>query len=306
MTMIKILFILFLCISVTASHASTLLLGAKRIDLDLNGFELVESKTAKNRKTYYVTAILPGTGINFSITAEYNHQILDSAILREQWGRTDRNNQLFETCIRNYGYGKFAIVEWDAITQYGTYKHINAYRAEGGICMNAHFYCVDSQLAAGQLLAMLDLIKINNSTPDEILEYGVTLYRGKSYPEAIECLQNWMQNDQCGKIKDSKHRMAIVALGIAYSSYGKFKDSREVFEDAVLKDPEYPLFHYNLASACAGQKDFPKTLEHLKLTLKFRDNMDTDVQLPNPGNDPAFKELNSNPDFKALCKDWTQ
>ena len=306
MTMTKILFILFLCISVTASHASTLLLGAKHIDLDLNGFELVESKTAKNRKTYYVTAALPGTGINFSLTAEYNHQILDSAILREQWWRTDRNNQLFKTCIRNYGYDKFAIVEWDAVTPDGTYKHINAYRAEGGICMNAHFYCVDSPSAAGQLLAMLNLIKISNSTPDEILEYGVTLYRGKSYPEAIECLQKWMQNDQCGKMKDSKHRMATVALGIAYGSYGRFEDSRKVFEDALLKDPEYPLFHYNLASACAGQGDFPKALEHLKLTLKFRDNMDTDVQLPNPGNDPAFKELSSKPDFKALCKDWPQ
>lgn len=297
---------MFICLSVTATPAGTLLLGAKRVDLDLNGFELVESKSAKNRKTYYVTAILPGTGINFSLTAEYNHQILDSAILREQWWRTDRNTQMFKTCIRNYGYGKFAIVEWDAITQYGTYKHINAYRAEGGICMNAHFYCVDSQLAAGQLLAMLGLIKISNSTPDEMLEYGVSLYRGKSYPEAIACLQKWIQSDQCGKIKDSKHRMALVALGIAYSSYGKFKDAQKVFEDALLKDPEYPLFHYNLARACAGQGDFSKVLEHLKLTLKFRDNMDADVQLPNPGNDPAFKEINGNQEFKTICKEWPQ
>ena len=306
MTMTKILFILFLCISVTASHASTLLLGTKRIDLDLNGFELVESKTTKNRKAYYVTAALPGTGINFSITAEYNHQILDSAILREQWRRPDRDNQWFKTCIRTYGYDKFAIAEWDAATPDGIYRHINAYRAEGGVCMNAHLCCVDSPLAAGLLLSMLNLIKISDSTPDEMLEYGVELYRGKSYPEAIECLQKWLQSDQCGNFKASGHRMAIIALGIAYGSYGRHKNAQKVFADALLRDPEYPLFHYNMASACAGLRDFSKTLDQLKLTLKYRDNLETYAQLPCPGADPAFKELGNNPDFKALCKEWPQ
>ena len=90
MTMTKFLFYIFFCMSVMASHGGTLLLGEKRVDLDLNGFELGESRTAKNRKTYYVAAKLPGTEINFLITAEYNHQILDSALLREQWWKMDK------------------------------------------------------------------------------------------------------------------------------------------------------------------------------------------------------------------------
>ncbi len=303
--MTKFLFIIF-WMSVMAAHGSTLLLGEKRIDLDLSGFELIESRTAKNHKTYYVAAKLPETGINFSITAEYNHQILDSTLLREQWWRIDKKNPLFSTRIRKYGYNKFAIVEWNADTPDGTYKHINAYRAEGGICMNAHLYCVNSPLAAGQLSAMLNLIKINDSTPDEMLEYGVELYRGKSYQEAIECLQKWLERDHCGNLKDSKHRMAIIALGVSYSNYGRLKDARKVFEEALLKDPEYPLFHYNLSCACAGQGDFSKALEHLKLTLKYRDNLEKYVELPNPVNDLSFKELNNNAEFKALCKEWPQ
>ena len=306
MIMIKILVFTFFCMSVMASYAGTLLLGEKRLDLDLNGFELNESRVAKNRKTYYTAAKLPGTGINFSITAEYNHQILDRALLREQWWNIDKKNPLFKTFIRNYGYGKFAVAEWDIDTPDGTYKHINAYRAEGGICMDAHLYCVNSPIAAGQLLPMLNLIKINDSTPDEMLEYGVELYRGKSYQEAVECLQKWMQSDQCSNFKDSKHRMAIIALGIAYGSYGRHKDAQKVFADALLRDPEYPLFHYNLAGACAGQRDFTKALEHLRLTLKFRDNLETYAQLPNPVNDPSFEELANNTEFKALCKEWPQ
>jgi tetratricopeptide (TPR) repeat protein len=292
--------------SVTASHGGTLLLGEKRVDLDLNGFELGESRTAKNRKTYYVAAKLPGTEINFSITAEYNHQILDSALLREQWWKMDKKNPLFNTCIRNCTYGKFAIVEWDNDTPDVSYKHINAYRAEGGICMNVHLYCVNSPLAAGQLSAMLNLITINDSTPDEMLEYGVALYRGKSYQEAIECLQKWMRLDRCGKMNDSKHRMAIISLGIAYCINNNFKDAQKVLEDALQKDHEYPLFHYNLAVAYTGQGDFSKTLDHLRLALKYRDNLEPYVQLPNPASDISFKELNNTPEFKALCKEWPQ
>jgi len=304
--MTKKLFIIFFCMSVMAAHAGTLLLGEKRIDLDLSGFELIESRTAKNHKTYYVAAKLPETGINFSITAEYNHQIFDSALLREQRWRIDKKNPLFSTCIRKYECNKFAIVEWNADTPDGTYKHINAYRAEGGICMNAHLFCVNSPLAAGQLSAMLNLIKINDSTPDEMLEYGVELYRGKSYQEAIECLQKWLERDYCGNLKNSKHRMAIIAFGISYSNYGRLKDAQKVFEEALLKDPEYPLFHYNLACACAGQGDFPKALDHLKLTLKYRDNLEKFVELPNPVNDLSFKGLSNNAEFKALCKEWPQ
>jgi len=139
-----------------------------------------------------------------------------------------------------------------------------------------------------------------------MLEYGVELYRGKSYQEAIECLQKWLERDHCGNLKDSKHRMAIIALGVSYSNYGRLKDARKVFEEALLKDPEYPLFHYNLSCACAGQGDFSKALEHLKLTLKYRDNLEKYVELPNPVNDLSFKELNNNAEFKALCKEWPQ
>jgi tetratricopeptide (TPR) repeat protein len=302
----KFLIIIFFSMSIMASHGSALLLGEKRIDLNLNGFELSESKTAKNRKIYYAAAQIPGTGIKFSITAEYSRQIFDSVLLREQWWSIDKKNPLIKTCVRNYGYDKFAIVEWDADAPDGTYKHINAYRAEGGICINAHLSCVNSQLAAGQLLAMLDLIKISDSTPDEMLECGMALYRGKSYPEAIECLRKWMQSGQRGNLKDSKRRMAIAALGIAYGASGRLKDAQKALEEALLKDPEYPLFHYNLAGACAGQRDFPKALAHLKLTLKYLDNLEIYMQLPNPANDLLFKELADNPEFKALCKGWPQ
>lgn len=302
--MIKYLLTLILCVLAVVSWGSSLVMGEKRIDLNLNGFELNESKVTKNRKVYYIYAVMPGTDIKFSISAEYNRQFSDSATLREKWWSVAKKNPLNRTGVKYFTHGKFAVVEWDFDSPTGSYKHINAYRAEGGICMDVHLACVNSVMAGGQLASMLDMVKVNDSTPDEMLGYGMALYRAKSYPEAIECLQGWRRKNKSPEFKNSKYRLGIVALGSAYGICDRLKEAQEVFEKALQKDPEYPLFHYNLARAYAAQNNSAGMLEQLKLARKYRSNLEPDVQLSNPAASPSFKKFLNNPEFKEVCKDW--
>ena len=305
--MIKYLLTLVICVLTVVSWGSSLVFGEKRIDLNLKGFELNESKVTKNRKTYYIYAVLPGSDIKFSISAEYNRQYTDSATLREKWWSiANKQSPLNKTNIKYYTQGKFAVVEWDFDSPSGSYKHINAYRAEDGVCMDVHMSCANSAMAGGQLTSMLDMDKVSDSTPDEMLLCGIALHRAKSYPEAIESLKAWQKNSQNADVKTSKYRMGIVALGIAYSFCGRLNEAREIFESALLKDPEYPLFHYNLACVFALQNKPSVMLEQLKLAKQFRSNLEPDVPLSNPANNSSFKRFLENPEFKEVCKDWPQ
>ena len=302
--MIKYLLTLVICVLAVVSWGSSLVFGEKRIDLNLNGFELNESKVTKNRKTYYICATMPGTEIKFSISAEYNRQFTDSATLREKWWDVAKKSPLNRTNVKYYTHDKFAVVEWDFDSPTGSYKHINAYRAEDGVCMDVHLSCVNSVMAGGQLSSMLNMVKVSDSTLDEILGCGMVLHRAKSYPEAIECLQAWQRKNQSPDFKNSKYRMGIVALGIAYSFCDRIKEAQKVFEQALQKDSEYPLFHYNLACVYAIQNNTDGMLEQLKLARQYRGNLEPDVQLANPVNNSSFKKFLENPGFKEVCKDW--
>jgi tetratricopeptide (TPR) repeat protein len=159
-------------------------------------------------------------------------------------------------------------------------------------------------MAGGQLTSMLDMVKVSDSTPDEMLLCGIALHRAKSYPEAIESLKAW-QNSQNADVKPQVPD-GIVALGIAYSFCGRLNEAREIFESALLRDPEYPLFHYNLACVFALQNKPSVMLEQLKLAKQFRGNLEPDVPLSNPANNSSFKRFLENPVFKEVCKDWPQ
>jgi hypothetical protein len=89
---------------------------------------------------------------------------------------------------------------------------------------------------------------------------------------------------------------------MAYGFTGELKHAQETFEYGITKDPEYPMFYYNLACTFAEGNDSNRALEQLRLAFKYRSNMIAGEQLPDPAKDASFRRFMKNATFlKALA-----
>jgi tetratricopeptide (TPR) repeat protein len=80
------------------------------------------------------------------------------------------------------------------------------------------------------------------------------------------------------------------------------KKSRALNEAAILKDPDYPLYYYNLACADAESGDAPAAQKHLQQAFDRRANTLPGEHLPDPTTDDSILKLKSNPEFWAFAQ----
>jgi len=92
-------------------------------------------------------------------------------------------------------------------------------------------------------------------------------------------------------------------LGMAYGITGDLDKAKETFEYGISKDPDYPLFYYNLACTYGEKKDMDKAIEYLKLAFDRRENMIPGERMPNPATDSSFKQFMQNEKFRAALKE---
>jgi hypothetical protein len=84
-----------------------------------------------------------------------------------------------------------------------------------------------------------------------------------------------------------------MALGMS----GDLKDSRAVNQAAIAKDPEYPLYYFNLACADAESGDAANARIHLQQAFDRRANTLHGETFPDPAADDSIQKLKSNNDF---------
>src|SRR4051812_41392684 len=82
------------------------------------------------------------------------------------------------------------------------------------------------------------------------------------------------------EIDDKSHELDKVArhdmfdqLGLSYALDADYKEAEAVYQDALKEDPEFPLFHYNLACVYAESHKLGDALDHLRKAWEFKDNM---------------------------------
>jgi len=68
--------------------------------------------------------------------------------------------------------------------------------------------------------------------------------------------------------------------------------------ELVKEDPEYPMFHYNLACTFAEAGDLEKSLASLRTAFKHRKNVNPGEAMPDPLKDDSFKRFLDDGRFK--------
>lgn len=89
---------------------------------------------------------------------------------------------------------------------------------------------------------------------------------------------------------------------MAYGISGDLKRSRAVNEAAIAKDPDYPLYYYNLACADAEAHDAASAQAHLQQAFDRRKNVLQGEHIPDPTQDDSILKLKRDKTFWAFVQ----
>jgi tetratricopeptide (TPR) repeat protein len=92
-------------------------------------------------------------------------------------------------------------------------------------------------------------------------------------------------------------RVTTDQLSMSLGMSGDIAQSRAVNVAAIAKDPDYPLYYYNLACADAEENKPDAARQHLQQAWDRRRNTLQGETFPDPSKDDSFLKLRSNQSF---------
>lgn len=135
----------------------------------------------------------------------------------------------------------------------------------------------------------------------EFLQEGSRYFLAHQYREAIVPYQKALDIEKSTPVLDkTRWRVLVDNLGMSYGITGDLSRAKEVFEYGVSKDPEYPMFYYNLACVAAEKRDADDAKSFLKLAYAYRANMILGETLPDPRVDDSFQRLLLQKEFRQF------
>jgi hypothetical protein len=134
---------------------------------------------------------------------------------------------------------------------------------------------------------------------NDVFLYAQILYQNHAYPAAAPIFEQalaLLKNDE-DKDQQMWRRVATDQAGIAYGMANDIAKARTLFEAAIVKDPEYPMYYYNLACADAAEKKLAAARTHLQQAFARKANVIQGETIPDPTKDDSFLPYRDNKEF---------
>jgi hypothetical protein len=173
--------------------------------------------------------------------------------------------------------------------------------ATGDLCGDLEFYS-DSPLDDAELKKIFGSYHLDPLYVPQFgdsLLYGQVLYEHRLYKAAAPIFEQAL-----GQLKDDNsadsltmRRVATDQAGMAYGISGDLPKARKIFEAAIAKDPDYPLYYYNLACADAEEKKLDDAKMHLRDAFVRKANVIHGETVPDPSKDDSFLPYRDHKDF---------
>jgi tetratricopeptide (TPR) repeat protein len=178
---------------------------------------------------------------------------------------------------------------------------VRGFIATGDICGDLEVYS-DTAIAEDSEVQKIFASYNLNSTyvpqfSDSLL-YAQVLYQSRMYKAAAPMFEQALTKltEERADTKTMR-RMTIDQAGMAYGMSGDIVKSRALFEAAIEKDPDYPLYYYNLACADAEEKKLAAAETHLQQAFARKANVIPGEAMPDPTKDDSFLPYRDNKEF---------
>jgi len=309
---------LAVCYSLAASDADfrlALVNHAGQLSWSADGYKVVQSSAKPNGNEIGIRG-KNGSGITFlgflflvperaPLTSE---KCRDGALDAEKKSNSSLKIQSSSE-VSGSGNLPVSVVSYTAHGDGGKVVYmVRGFAATADICGDLEFYR-DSPITAEDV----ELKKVFGSyaldakyTPTlrDAMLYGQILYNAKMYKAAGPVFETAL-----GRLKESHEadqttmkRVVTDQAGMAYGMSGDLLKARSIFEKAIVEDPEYPLYYYNLACAEAEEKDLAGTQKHLREAFDRKANVLAGEKMPDPATDDSFVPYRDNKAFWSFLE----
>jgi tetratricopeptide (TPR) repeat protein len=133
------------------------------------------------------------------------------------------------------------------------------------------------------------------------LREGSRYYLASDFRRAIGPFQAALDLEKKNpQLDQTTWRVLVDNLGMAYGVTGDLKRAEDTFNYGISKDPDYPMFYYNLACVNAERNDMDKAIDYLKKAFALKANAISGEGMPDPRQDDSFQRFMSNDRFRKF------
>jgi tetratricopeptide (TPR) repeat protein len=134
-----------------------------------------------------------------------------------------------------------------------------------------------------------------------LFQQGSRYFVAHQYREAIGPYRQALEIEKRTPTLDKNlWRVLLDNLSIAYGITGDVTRARETLNYGVSKDPDYPLFYYNLACAAAEKGALADTEKYLTLAFERRANVIPGETFPDARMDDSFQKFLLQKEFRQF------
>ncbi|HEX4544805.1 MAG TPA: hypothetical protein VH110_00505, partial [Candidatus Acidoferrum sp.] len=135
----------------------------------------------------------------------------------------------------------------------------------------------------------------------QLFQEGSRFFIAHQYREAVAPYRKAFEIEKSTPtLEKNLWRVLLDNLSMSYGITGDLTSAREVLTYGVSKDPDYPLFYYNLACVAAEKGDLPDTETYLKLAFERRENVIPGETFPDARVDDSFQKLLLEKEFRQF------
>lgn len=138
---------------------------------------------------------------------------------------------------------------------------------------------------------------------------GSTFFVAGDFKKAIPPYQKALDLEKAHRtLNKNQWRVLVNNLGESYAitgrtTAGNSKKAKEMLEYGISKDPDYPLFYYNLACVYSESNNLDKAIEYLQLSFARKKNLIRGEKMPTPALDPSFQRFINNDRFISVLQE---
>jgi hypothetical protein len=296
------------------------------VEIDSPGFA-VETEGRKADGRQYLLANNPKTGLVLSVTLEESSEGADSKtcpdFLRK---RVESISQLGVTDVKASQIGSMAVIEYLLPRPQGIplqQKNFVACTAKEDVYIDIHLSKVKFQPSDESLFTgILNRVRITDRTQPTVstslgastaasskpgttsadyFREGSRYYIANDFHKAIGAYQRALDLEkQRPTLSRNYWRVLVDNLGMAYGITGDLDHAEDTFRYGVSRDPDYPMFYYNLGCTYAERNDMDTAMDFLRKAFALKANSIPGEGMPDPRQDDSFQRFMSNERFRKF------
>jgi len=207
--------------------------------------------------------------------------------------------------------GGFAREEYTSNGTEGPAQHLYAYLGSRDLCAQVNLtkpnFAPDDQKIFEQILASVRLlpdesgIKVPGQAQESsssLVAQGDEAREQSNYAAAARFYERAFAMEKATRTFENDAFLDLISrLGFAYRMNGNVAKAKDTLEYGLSQNPDYPIFHYDLACTYAQMGQVDESVGHLRTAYQHRAKV-APTQLPaNPAEDGCFARIASDPRF---------